>query len=126
MPIVFLPQNPMKKDHITGVLSYKLNQDRLKKYGTIKEVCPFSAVKRSDRAIFKHIEKVLRNYNFDNGDCIFMSGDSVATVGCIVYLTQYKHNFRLLRWNHEIQDYEIHDIYTNAQPSPSPEQGDPN
>lgn len=113
MPTVYLPQNPMKKDPETQELKYKLDQQKLQRYGVIEEVCPFSAINRSNKSILKHIKKVLKKYNFNEGDLVFLSGDSIVITCCIAFLVQHHKNFRILRWNYNEQDYEIHDFYTS-------------
>lgn len=103
-PKVYVTQIPHRRD-AQGSWVPAINIGPASKHGDLVVIIPHSSSIIETSGVVKKLDEALRNYDFDRGDYLLMTGDPaiIAIAGAI--LGEYTDAFRLLKWERTTNSY---------------------
>jgi hypothetical protein len=109
-PVVFVTQQPMKRDPETKAMAPTINIGPAGKHGDLRVMTPMGAQYYETPDLMDALRPQLQEYDFERGDSILSLGDPaiIAAVGFILGRT--RDAFRILKWDRLGQAYNVVEI----------------
>ena len=104
MAVVYIPQEPRKRDQKTGQWIQAFDLSPAKKFGDLKVLLPHGSLPIDTEPMLKNIQDGLKDFNSD--DYLLAIGNPTAMVVAGVIAAQNNNGqLKMLYWDSKIKDY---------------------
>lgn len=109
-PTVYVTQIPSRRDKETGAVVPIYNVSPASEHGTIKVLMPSGVNFYATADLVRQAKGSLKDYSYENGDCIICIGDPAIIAVCIAVVAHKNSKFSILKWDRIVSRYVKIDV----------------
>lgn len=109
-PTVYVTQIPSRRDKETGAIVPIYNVSPASEHGTIKVLMPSGVNFYATADLVRQAKDSLKDYSYENGDCIICIGDPAIIAVCISVIARKNSRFSILKWDRIVSRYVKIDV----------------
>lgn len=109
-PTVYVTQITSRRDKETGAVVPIYNVSPASEHGAIKVLMPSGVNFYATADLVRQAKDSLKDYSYENGDCIICIGDPAIIAVCIAVVARKNSKFSILKWDRIVSRYVKIDV----------------
>lgn len=115
MTRVFIPQEPQRRDPVTGQMTSIMNFNKARKFGEPVVCCPSGPVALSTAPAVWALKDKMRDFGDD--DYLIAVGDpTLQAMAAVIAAESNRGRIKFLKWDRELGDYFVVEFNLHQRP----------